>query len=116
MSIFKSKFKTFKSDILGEEKEFKIVNAIWVVMKDKFGLTQSEFEKRQSEEENLMGVKFVTATLIANGYEVTEQEVSENTNPWEITDFIQAHNKVLTENFTQIIEKYLPEKPKETKK
>lgn len=103
MSIFKKSLKTFTSNILGEPAEFKINNAIWLLMETKFGLTQKEYVEGVQDNENIYGAKFVTATLMANGHKVTEQEVLDNTDPADITAFAMAYNEVMSEKYADII-------------
>lgn len=104
MSIFKKSLKTFTSDILGEPKEFKINNAIWLIMEAEFGLNQSQYVEGAAENENVYGAKFVTAVLKANKYETTEQEVLDNTDPADIAKFSMAYNKVIMEKFKDVFE------------
>ena len=104
MSIFKKSLKTFTSDILGEPIEFKINNAIWLLMETKFGLNQTQYVKGAEENENTYGAKFVTAVLLANGYKTTEKEVLDNTDPADIAKFSMAYNKVIMEKFKDVFE------------
>ena len=104
MSIFKKSLKTFTSDILGEPIEFKINNAIWLLMETKFGLNQTQYVKGAEENENTYGAKFVTAVLLANGYKTTEKEVLDNTDPADIAKFSMVYNKVIMEKFKDVFE------------
>ena len=102
MSIFKKSLKTFTSDILGEPQEFKINNAIWLLMETKFGLNQAKYAEGASDNENTYGAKFVTAVLLANGYKTTEKEVLDNTDSADIAKFSMAYNKVIMEKFKDV--------------
>lgn len=102
MSIFKKSLKTFTSNILGEPKEFKINNMVWLHMETNLGVSQKEYMESGQDRENLMNAKLVTAVLVANGYEVTEQEVIENTDQADIAEFVMSYNKVIMKKFDDI--------------
>lgn len=102
MSIFKKSLKTFTSDILGEPQEFKINNAIWLLMETKFGLNQAQYVDGADDNENTYGAKFVTAVLLANGLKATETEVLNNTDPADIAKFSTAYNKAIMEKFKDV--------------
>lgn len=91
MSVFVKSLKTFESDITGEVKEYRINNAVWLFMKSKFGLTQTEWAMQYQDEEAINGARFVTCVLNANGLEVTEKEVLENTDVIEIQMFVNDY-------------------------
>lgn len=95
MSVFVKSLKTFESDITGETKEYRINNAVWLFMKSKFGLTQTEWAVQYNEEEAINGARFVTCVLNANGAEVTEKEVLENTDVLEIQLFINEYQTAM---------------------
>lgn len=95
MSIFVNSLKTFESDITGETKEYKVNNAVWLFLKSKFKLTQTEWAKKYAEEEVLYGARFVVCVLKANGLDTTEKEVMENTDAVDIGDFIFAYQTAL---------------------
>lgn len=102
MSIFKKSLKTFTSDILGEPQEFKINNAIWLLMETKFGLNQAQYAEGASDNENTYGAKFVTCVLMANGLKVTETDVLNNTDPADIAKFVMDYNKAIREKFNDV--------------
>ncbi len=102
MSIFKKSLKTFTSDILGEEREFKINNAIWLLMETKFKLNQAQYSAGSADNENTYGAKFVTSVLMANGLEATEKDVLNNTDPADIAKFVMAYNKAMNEKFSDV--------------
>lgn len=91
MSVFVKSLKTFESDITGEVKEYRINNAVWLFMKSKFGLTQTEWAMQYHDEEAINGARFVTCVLNANGLDVTEKEVLENTDVIEIQLFVNDY-------------------------
>lgn len=103
MSIFKKSLKTFTSDILGEPQEFKINNAVWLLMDTKFGLTQKQYTDGAQDNENVFGAKFVASVLMANGIKTTEKEVAENTDPADIMAFAMAYNKAMNEKFSDAL-------------
>lgn len=102
MSIFKKSLKTFTSDILGEPQEFRINNAVWLLMETKFGLTQAKYAEGASDNENTYGAKFVASVLMANGLKTTEREVLDNTDPADIAKFVMAYNKAMNEKFSDV--------------
>lgn len=102
MSVFAQSLKTFTSDITGEELEYKINNAVWVILKGKFGLTQRDFVEQSQNEENLYSAKFVTAVMQANGMEVTENDVNENVDQVDLMKFVMAHNKAVGEKSAKL--------------
>lgn len=102
MSVFAQSLKTFTSDITGEEVEYKINNAIWVILKGKFGLTQKDFIDKSPEEENIYSAKFVTAVMQANGMKVTEKEVNENVDQVDLIKFVMEYNKAISEKTAKI--------------
>lgn len=102
MSVFAQSLKTFTSDITGEEREYKINNAIWVILKGKFGITQQDFVEKSQEEENIYGAKFVCAVMQANGMKVSEKEINENVDNVDIFQFVMAYNKAIAEKTAKI--------------
>lgn len=108
MSIFKSQVRTFTTDITGEELELRINNMVWVVLQDKFGVTQKAYQDETEEEQMIMGAKFITAVLIANGHETTLDEVLEHTDETSVADFNFAYNTVLTEEMNKVLNKHFP--------
>lgn len=95
MSVFINSLKSFQSNITGETKEYKINNAVWALLKAKFGLSQTQWAMEYGQEEVLAGVKFIVCVLQANGLEVTEQEVLDNTNVVDVMDFVMSYEKAL---------------------
>lgn len=79
-SLFVKNLKTFKSDFTGEEKSYKINNALWVFMERDFGLSQLDWSEKYDERKAYYGSIFATCLLNANGHEVTLDEVIENTD------------------------------------
>lgn len=101
MSVFVKSLKTFESDITGATKDYKVNNAVWLFMKSKFDLTQTEWAMQYAEEEVVNGARFVTCVLLANGQEVTEKQVLENTNAIEIQLFIGAYQEAMLPKRTE---------------
>lgn len=85
--IFKNTLKSFKSDITGEEKEYKVNNALWLYMDSLFDMTQEKFDQELKTNVTIAQVKFATAVLRANKVEVEFEEVMENTDPAAISEF-----------------------------
>jgi len=85
--VFKNTLKSFKSDITGEEKEYKVNNAVWLFMESLFDMGQSEFDEELQGNENIAMAKFVTAVLKANELDVTYEEVAKNTDPKGVIKF-----------------------------
>lgn len=86
-NIFKNTLKSFKSDITGEEREYKVNNAVWIYMDSLFDLNQDEFDKELQKSSNAAMAKFTTAVMKANELEVTYEEVMENTDPKSVIKF-----------------------------
>ncbi|MHB2040918.1 hypothetical protein ACYCEV_03935 [Aerococcus mictus] len=86
-NVFKNKLDTFKSDLTGEEREYTANNYLWLVLQDKFGMTQSEFNRKLDDSEDMAVLEITTAILIANGLDVTVEEVAENTTPEMTNEF-----------------------------
>lgn len=85
--IFKNTLKSFKSDITGEEREYKVNNALWLFMDSLFDMTQEKFDEEIQKSTTVAQVKFVTAVLNANELSVEFEEVMENTDPESVTRF-----------------------------
>lgn len=98
MSIFTKSLKTFKSDILGEEKEFKINLAIQANLKSDHGLTVKDLSAEDVSDTDV--AKFVHATLKANGMETSLEDIMDNVAPYELFEFMTSYNMVNNENFT----------------
>lgn len=98
MSVFVNSLKTFESDITGEIREYKINNAVWLLLKAKFGLTQTEWANGYDQETVIFGAKFIVCVLKSNGLDVTEQEVIENTNSSDIMMFVISYQAAMVES------------------
>jgi len=86
-NIFKNTLKSFKSDITGEEKDYKVNNAVWIYMDSLFGMNQAEFDKELQNGSNAAMAKFATAVMKSNGLDVSYEEVMENTDPRSVVKF-----------------------------
>lgn len=86
-NVFKNTLKSFKSQITGEEKEYRVNNAVWLFMESLFDMNQVEFDKELENGSTAAMAKFTTAVLNANGLEVTYEEVMENTDPQTVMEF-----------------------------
>lgn len=86
-NIFKNTLKTFKSDITGEEKEYKANNAVWLFMDSLFDMDQATFDKELEKGSTPAMAKFTTAVLNANGLNVSYEEVMDNTDPQSVMEF-----------------------------
>lgn len=95
MSVFAKSLRTFESNITGETKDYKINNAVWLLLKSKYKLTQTQWALGYEKEEVLYGVKFIVCVLKANGLDTTEKEVSENTDAVDIMNFIMAYQTAM---------------------
>lgn len=95
MSVFVKSLKTFESDVTGETKEYKINNAVWLLMKSKYKLTQTEWALGYQQEEVLYGVKFIYCVLKANGLDVTEKEILDNTDAMDVMNFTFAYQTAM---------------------
>lgn len=95
MSVFVKSLKTFESDVTGETREYKINNAVWLLMKSKYKLTQIEWALGYQQEEVLYGVKFIYCVLKANGLDVTEKEILDNTDAMDVMNFTFAYQTAM---------------------
>lgn len=95
MSVFVKSLKTFESDVTGETREYKINNAVWLLMKSKYKLTQTEWALGYQQEEVLYGVKFIYCVLKANGLDVTEKEILDNTDAMDVMNFTFAYQTAM---------------------
>lgn len=102
MSVFAQSLKTFTSDITGEEREYKINNAIWVILKGKFGISQHEFSDKSVTDENIYSAKFVAAVMQANGMKVTEKEINENVDHLDLLKFINQYLEAVSQKTAEI--------------
>lgn len=108
MSVFKTQVKTFRTKITGEELELKINNMVWITLQEKFGVSQKAYAEQGEDERIVMAGKFIAALLVSNGYDVTLDEVLENTNEADITDFNLSYNKMLQSETEKVFEKHFP--------
>lgn len=93
-SAFNVKPKVYKSDITGEEREYRVNNYLWIVMEKEFELSQSEFDKQAVESPDLATCKFVTCVLLANGVETTLEDVAQNTDQDTVNEFYDGFFKL----------------------
>lgn len=91
---FKNALKTFTSDITGETEKYKVNNAVFLFLETEFGLTYGEFDKQLETNEGSTMAKFVTAVMLANGFDVTYEEVMENTTMSQIIEFYMGFFKI----------------------
>ncbi|MGX7091180.1 hypothetical protein [Hutsoniella sourekii] len=101
-TVFSNNLITFTSDITGEEKEYKINNAIWILLESKYKVSQAEFGKLSAESENLWAARFVWAVLKANGIEVKEKDVIDNTDAVDCIAFVMAHNEAMNKKGAEV--------------
>lgn len=90
-SVFVKNLKTFKSSFTGEEQEYRINNGLWVFMRSDFDLTQLKWSEEYDDNQAYYGSIFATCLLKANGYEVTFDEVIENTDVEDIATLIAEY-------------------------
>lgn len=90
-SVFVKNLKTFKSSFTGEEQEYRINNGLWVFMRSDFDLTQIKWSEEYDDNQAYYGSIFATCLLKANGYEVTFDEVIENTDVEDIATLIAEY-------------------------
>lgn len=85
--VFKNTLKTFKSKITGEEKDYRVNNAVWLFMESLFEMNQNDFDKELEKGSTAAMAKFTTAVLNANGVEVAYEDVMDNTDPKSVVEF-----------------------------
>ena len=90
-SVFVKNLKTFKSSFTGEEQEYRINNGLWVFMRSDFDLTQIKWSEEYDDNQAYYGSIFATCLLKANGYEVTFDEVIQNTDVEDIATLIAEY-------------------------
>lgn len=95
MGVFNTQLKAFESRITGEQRTYRVNNAVWLILKAKHGLTQSQWAKEYAAEEALTLAKFVQAVLEANGLVTTVEEVAENTDINDLSEFLEAYHQTL---------------------
>lgn len=119
MSVFAKSLKTFETDILGEKKQLKINNAVWLYLESDFDLTQQAYFDAQDSSPDLTAGKFVASVLKANGIETTLEELMLNTSPVDLQEFMWAYNDVVNADLEKAVDERLGklnEKEKKTKK
>ncbi|MCW6662941.1 hypothetical protein NHG29_01500 [Aerococcaceae bacterium NML160702] len=92
MKIFKTQLKTIKTDITGEEREFRINNATMMHLKSDFNLSSLEFDELAQTDPHEAYAKLVVVVLKSNGISVSYEEVMENT---VFIDLVEFYNKYL---------------------
>ncbi|MCG1147447.1 hypothetical protein K4R44_03330 [Staphylococcus epidermidis] len=100
MSIFKTKLKSFKSDLTGETRTYKVNTALWLHLEEDYNIKQGEITKLYEKENALTNAKIATSILKANGLDVTLQEVVENTSEVDIDMFVSKFTETLLEEAT----------------
>lgn len=95
MSVFVNNLKTFKTKIIGEELELKVVAGMWLFLESEHGIKQSNFNQKMNEEEALTLAKLVHATLKANRIDVTLEEVLYNTDDIALAEFFAEYTLCL---------------------
>lgn len=91
MSIFTNSLKTFKSDITGKTKTYKVNNAVWLYLDADYGLKQGDWVNMLEKDEVLTLGKFATSILKANKIDTTLEEVLENTDIEILNEFVNAY-------------------------
>ena len=100
-SVFVKNLKTFQSDFTGENREYRINNALWVFLKTDFDLTQIEWAEAYDKGQAQYGSMFATALLKANGHEVSYEEVLENTDVEDISNLIMSYSQGLYKDLSE---------------
>lgn len=85
--VFTNTLKTYTSDITGEERKYKVNNAVFLYLDSEFGLDQDTFDQLLEGNGLLAMAKFVTAVLLANGVDTDYEEVMNNTAARDIIKF-----------------------------
>lgn len=91
MGVFTNSLKTFKSNITGKEKEYRVNNAVWLYLEADYGLKQGEWVDLLEKDEILTLGKFATCILKANKIDTTLEEVLENTDRNKLNEFVNAY-------------------------
>lgn len=91
MSLFTNSLKTFKSDITGKTKTYKVNNAVWLYLEADYGLKQGDWVNLLEKDEVLTLGKFATSILKANKIDTTLEEVLENTDIGILNEFVNAY-------------------------
>lgn len=90
MSIFKTKLKTFESDITGEMRTYKVNTAFWVILDEEFNIKQGDIDELSNSEYVITNAKIATSILKANKLKVTLKEVIENVDAFALDQFVAA--------------------------
>ncbi|OXZ39975.1 hypothetical protein [Finegoldia magna] len=91
MGVFTNSLKTFKSDITGKTKTYKVNNAVWLYLEADYGLKQGDWVNMLEKDEVLTLGKFATSILKANKIDTTLEEVLENTDIEILNEFVNAY-------------------------
>ena len=91
MGVFTNSLKSFKSNITGKEKEYRVNNAVWLYLEADYGLKQGEWVDLLEKDEILTLGKFATCILKANKIDTTLEEVLENTDIEILNEFVNAY-------------------------
>ena len=93
MKVFKTQLRTIKTDITGEEREFRINNATMMHLKSDFNLSSLEFDELAQTDPHEAYAKLVVVVLKSNRVSVSYEEVMENT---VFIDLVEFYNKYLS--------------------
>ena len=113
MSIFKTKLKSFVSDITGETRTYKVNTALWLHLEE-YGIKQGNLTDLYQSENALTNAKIATSILKANRLEVTLQELTEHVDEVSIDKFVAKFTETLLEDVSDS-ESNKSEKDKEGK-
>jgi hypothetical protein len=91
MGVFTNSLKTFKSNITGKTKTYKVNNAVWLYLDADYGLKQGDWVNMLEKDEVLTLGKFATCILKANKIDTTLEEVLENTDIEILNEFVNAY-------------------------
>ncbi|EHR86742.1 hypothetical protein [Staphylococcus epidermidis] len=98
MTIFKTKLKSFVSDITGETRTYKVNTALWLHLEEDYGIKQGNLTDLYQSENALTNAKIATSILKANGLEVTLQELTEHVDEVSIDKFVAKFTETLLED------------------
>lgn len=87
--------KTLTTDITGESLVLKINNAVWLILKAEFDITQSNWNKEFEENEVVAGMKLLVSLLKANDYHYALEDIANNTDQVEILKFLVDYQMAL---------------------
>lgn len=97
MSIFNTQAKKMRTSIMGNETELKVNNGVWVILKDKYKVKQTEWGEQYEAEPCMAGCTFISAVLESNGFMATPEEVASNTRYADIIKFMLDYNNATFE-------------------